>query len=143
MAARYCALRAEKMEINYLNMKFEEMKSIINDYDPVSWRISDIEFHSAIAEGSRNSRIIRTVSNVLQEFLYLSKIFLYNHSKDPNEPPTYLKNVLEEHRKILEAISIGDEELAERATRESVQSGLGRLMEAYTSANPELKSRLA
>lgn len=128
IAARFFTIRAEKIEIHFLQLVYEDMVKTAGDYTSSAWREKDIEFHRVIARGSRNPRIIATLDNVLQECLSLIHSLSRPVGEESGKPPAHLKEVLEEHERILQAIQSGDENLAEKVARQSVQTGLRRLM---------------
>jgi DNA-binding GntR family transcriptional regulator len=136
MAARIFVIRADSMEINYLKMIYEEMQGMVDDYHPTYWNEKDLDFHTIIARGSRNNRVLYALSSVLEECLYISKIFsIYKEEEAHNRPPGHLRAVLDEHKRILDAISSGKEEVAEKVARESVHDGLERIMKAFVQFN--------
>lgn len=139
MAARIFTIRADRVEIEYLRMIYQEMEGMIGDYHSRYWEEKDIEFHTIIARGSRNLRILGALSNVLLECLYLSKIYgSVKRSPDDDSPPAHLPEVLAEHGRILEAISAGDPDHSEAVARQSVRAGLERIMKSFVRFNRNL-----
>jgi DNA-binding GntR family transcriptional regulator len=136
MASRYFAIRAESMEINYLKMVFEEMERTASQYNAKYWEEKDMEFHRIIARGSRNVRLSKSLENVLQECLYLSKIYFRKPDGTMEQrSPEHLQLVLSEHRKILAAIESGDPDEAERVSRSSVQEAMKRVLRNFVLYN--------
>ena len=136
MAARIFTIRADSMEINYLKMIYGEMQEMAEQFHPTYWNEKDIEFHTIIARGSRNNRILNALTGVLEECLYISKIFSASQEEEEqHKAPGHLQAVLEEHDRILKAISSGDAEKAERVARESVHDGLERIMKSFVHFN--------
>jgi DNA-binding FadR family transcriptional regulator len=137
MATRLFTIRADKMEIQYLKMVYAEMEKMLDHFDRKYEEEKDIEFHRAIARGSRNTRIITAIENLYQECFYLARIYRHERNKSFSEAeaPPYLLKAIKDHKSILDSISSGDPDAAEEAARKSVRSALHRLMNNFIELN--------
>ena len=81
---------------------------------------TDTDFHTLIYKASRNARLSQIISNLreqIQRFRTTSLSF-----------PGRMKIALEEHRKIVEAISSRDGELARRLAQEHIENAENVMM---------------
>ena len=127
MATRLFTLRADTNEVHYVRMLCEGMEVLSREYDAREWDEKDYDFHTTIARGCRNARILTALETVLRECMYLWKQYRFAHGyNDPKVPPSYLPDVLGEHQQIVDAIAGGDPDHAEKVARKSVQDGVAR-----------------
>lgn len=81
---------------------------------------TDTQFHTLLYEASRNSRLSQTISNLreqIQRFRTTSLSY-----------PGRMKEALEEHRKIVEAISVRDGEAARLIAMEHIENAENSMM---------------
>ncbi len=91
---------------------------------------NDFEFHSAIARGSRNSRLATELEDVYQECLYITRTFFSRATEDFEEieRKELTGDILAEHRSIRDAIVSGKPAKAEEAARASIRGGIERFL---------------
>ena len=105
-----------------------------DSYTP-AWLDADLAFHMSLLRSIGNRRIIDTVLG-LRTSLTVLKTSLRAIIEDLPQPPEsvgeqianesqgHLKRTLDEHRRILEALKLGDAEAARSLMAEHIQSGL-------------------
>jgi DNA-binding GntR family transcriptional regulator len=82
---------------------------------------TDTDFHSLIYKASRNNRLVQIISNLREQIQRFRTTSLAN--------PGRMKNALEEHRKIVEAISTRDGELARKIAHEHIENAENSMMD--------------
>lgn len=123
LAAGLASIRIDAVEIEELEiyaLKFH--KSIEEDVDALILR--DFEFHEAIFRASRNERLIQLNNNLIEQVQRFREIY----HKKVNKP----KESSREHYAIVEAISNGDVDKAEKLTRihiENTEKAILKMME--------------
>jgi len=123
LAAGLASIRIDAVEIEELEiyaLKFH--KSIEEDVDVIILR--DFEFHDAIFRASRNERLIQLNNNLIEQVQRFREIY----HKKVNKP----KESSREHYAIVEAISNGDVDKAEKLTRihiENTEKAILKMME--------------
>jgi DNA-binding GntR family transcriptional regulator len=75
---------------------------------------ADSEFHDVLYRASRNDRLVGIVSNLREQITRFRSISMAY--------PGRLKNTLEEHRRLVEAIAQRDPELAQQYAREHMEN---------------------
>ena len=131
LATRLFTIRAEQLEVRYVAMVFSEMEKAVEEQNDAVWLDRDLEFHTTIARGARNERLVRALSNIYQECFYLDRVLPHTGVEASQIDSSHIESVLEEHRTILKAIQSGDESAAEDAARESVRAATERLMASF------------
>lgn len=130
LAASLAAKLAEPQDVANLQALYKEMENLVASGDRQAQMAKNNEFHNAIFRISRNS-IIKSLGPSLVDSIerYRLRSMLM---------PTRPKEVLEEHRRILDAIVRRDPAAAERAIRDHIER-TGQLMASYVSnrANAE------
>ncbi len=75
---------------------------------------ADTEFHDVLYRASRNDRLVGIISNLREQITRFRSISMAY--------PGRLKNTLEEHRRLVEAIAQRDPELAQQYAREHMEN---------------------
>jgi DNA-binding GntR family transcriptional regulator len=135
LATRLFTSRAEKMEIQYLKMVFDEMEDALDHYEHVYWQEKDIEFHQTIARGARNDRLFRSIDGLYKECFYLMRTYRVADMSHLDDIPEHISVVLEEHRGIVNAVVSGDPKEAEEAACHSVRQATERMIKSFISRN--------
>jgi DNA-binding GntR family transcriptional regulator len=81
---------------------------------------TDTDFHTLLYQASRNQRLTQSISNLREHIQRFRTTSLSN--------PGRMKEALEEHRKIVEAISSRDGEAARRLAQEHIENAENCLM---------------
>lgn len=84
------------------------------------------EFHVTIARASGNRRLCKTISDLLDEMERLLHLGLSLRNRTDE--------MQHEHRALLEALSQGDEEAAERVTQEQIETARKMVIDALLSS---------
>jgi DNA-binding GntR family transcriptional regulator len=127
LAAGLASIRIDAAEIEELEiyaLKFH--KSIDEDVDALILR--DFEFHDAIFKASRNERLIQLNNNLIEQVQRFREIY----HKKVNKP----KESSREHYAMVEAISNGDVDKAEKLARihiENTEKAILKMMEGKNS----------
>jgi len=103
--ARLAAMRRKPSDIVDLYNILNKLEYYAKDNDLENWAKSDLEFHMKLGEIAGN-RLMKTFVDAIRDitFDYLLKL-----SKIPSEVNTSIKR----HKEIIEAIDVGDPDLAE------------------------------
>lgn len=123
LAAGLASVRIDAAEIEELEiyaLKFH--KSIEEDVDVLILR--DFEFHEAVFKASRNERLIQLNNNLIEQVQRFREMY----HKKVNKP----KETSKEHYAIVEAISNGDVDRAEKLARvhiENTEKAILKMME--------------
>jgi DNA-binding GntR family transcriptional regulator len=127
LAAGLASIRIDAAEIKELEiyaLKFH--KSIDEDVDALILR--DFEFHDAIFKASRNERLIQLNNNLIEQVQRFREIYHKKVNKS--------KETSKEHYAIVEAISNGDVDKAEKLARihiENAEKSILKMMEGKLS----------
>ncbi len=114
-AVRWAVERITDDEMEALEETFEFMEFYTMKKDIEKMLKININFHQNIYKASHNRMLVNTLSSYQ---LYVK----YTNNFDYDDPEEYLETVLEEHRKIFEAIKNKDEEAAAAAMKEHMDS---------------------
>lgn len=129
LAARLAAERATDDEIEQMERVLVRISESA-DRDDVSSAVSfDADFHERLIGSSHNGRLSQIVSN-LREQIQRFRLTSLSH-------PGRVKLALEEHKKILEAISLRDPELAQNLAYEHIENAENSLMEVISEAGQD------
>jgi DNA-binding GntR family transcriptional regulator len=127
LAAGLASIRIDAAEIKELEiyaLKFH--KSIDEDVDALILR--DFEFHDAIFKASRNERLIQLNNNLIEQVQRFREIYHKKVNKS--------KETSKEHYAIVDAISKGDVDKAEKLARihiENAEKSILKMMEGKLS----------
>jgi GntR family transcriptional regulator, transcriptional repressor for pyruvate dehydrogenase complex len=112
--ASMAAERATEEEIDEIRMAYEKMEESINFNDSEKGEEYDIVFHYAIAEATHNAlliRLFRTISENFSRSISTARRQLYIDEHNP-------QLILDQHRRILEAIKNHNPQLAAKVMLE-------------------------
>ena len=127
LAAELAAERITEEELENLERHLVRIADGIERGDITSVVEIDTDFHSMLYTCSRNLRLGQTINNLreqIQRFRQTSLAY-----------PGRMRLALDEHRRIIEAISARDPELARQLAKEHIENAENGLMEAIRSEN--------
>jgi DNA-binding GntR family transcriptional regulator len=125
VSATRAASRATEAQLRELESKMGEIFTIRENDDLVRWYDQNTAFHLALAEITRNSRLVSTLRSVLNE---ISRFLLL----DP-EMPANTSQWIRQHQRILDALKKRDGALAIAVTLEDMQASQPRIEKAIYS----------
>jgi len=114
LAAGLAAERITEEELEELERILVQMAEIIEKGDLSGFVESDTRFHDVLYQTSRNQRLIQILSTLRDEIQRFRSVSLAY--------PGRMKEALEEHRKIVEAIAARDEDLAKKVAIEHIEN---------------------
>ncbi len=120
LAAELASERATDEELETMERYLVKISEEIESGDLSKVVETDTDFHTLIYKASRNSRLSQIINNLreqIQRFRTTSLSF-----------PGRMKIALEEHRKIVEAVSSRDGELARRLAQEHIENAENTMM---------------
>lgn len=120
LAASLAAERATDEELEDLERQLVRTTNLIDASDLNGMVEIDTDFHSLLYTVSRNNRLAQIINNLreqIQRFRQTSLSF-----------PGRMKEALEEHREIVEAVSSRDPELARRLAQEHIENAENSMM---------------
>ena len=120
LAAELAAERATDEELEELERYLVKIAEEIESGDLSRVVETDTDFHTLMYKASRNSRLSQIINNLreqIQRFRTTSLSY-----------PGRMKIALEEHRKIVEAISVRDGELARKMAQDHIENAENSLM---------------
>lgn len=120
LAAELAAERATEEEMEAMERFLMKISEEIESGDLSKVVETDTNFHTLIYQASRNTRLSQIISN-LREQIQRSRTTSLSY-------PGRMKTALEEHRKIVEAISSRDGELARSLAQEHIENAENILM---------------
>ncbi|MDD2421619.1 MAG: GntR family transcriptional regulator [Heliobacteriaceae bacterium] len=122
LAAGLAAQRVTDAELDTMERLLVRHSSSTEDENLGSMVVGDIDFHDLVYRASRNRRLM-TIINNLREQLQRFRTTSLGH-------PGRMKEALDEHRKMVEAISDRNVELAQTLAWEHIENAEDRLLEA-------------
>lgn len=123
LAVRLACLNISRVEIRRLKEILISMEDNISDIDYTDYIKAHREFNSIILNVSKNKRLIEKLEHIYEYLKSLRKISLTNVERR--------KTALIEHKKIVEAITEGDEILAEKEARDHVVNAKKSFIKSY------------
>lgn len=122
MACRLAALRMSDDEIQELYGLLQEHEASIAAEQGQAYyqKAGDLDFHYRIIKGSQNHRLHQMLCG---ELYHIVRMYRYQTSTSAKRP----LQALQEHQRIVEAISARDAELAELLMRRHIQASLTNL----------------
>ena len=108
-------------DIELLEETYRVMKDHLNDADGSLYSETDNQFHMIIGKGTKNAMFTK-LSDILAKLLlfYQKEVFLR----------IGVRNSLDEHRKILDAIEVGDSELATLLMKRHIENSRQHTIQA-------------
>lgn len=122
LAAGLAAERITDEELEELERILVRKSEIIEEKDVSLFVESDTRFHETLYQASRNQRLIQILSNIRDEIQRFRSVSLAY--------PGRMREALEEHRKIVEAISERNIVLAQALAWEHIENAENSLVEA-------------
>jgi DNA-binding GntR family transcriptional regulator len=120
LAAELAAERATDEELEAMERYLVKISEEIDNGDLSKVVETDTDFHTLLYKSSRNTRLSQIINNLreqIQRFRTTSLSF-----------PGRMKIALEEHRKIVEAVSSRDGELARKLAQEHIENAENTMM---------------
>ena len=122
LSTELAALRIEPDELEQLRTLLTEIEGHIERKDIDKIVETDIKFHGLLYQVSRNERLVAIISNLKEQLArYRTLSMSY---------PGRLKETLEEHRAMVEAIAAGDAEAAREAAERHMEQAEETLLKA-------------
>lgn len=114
LAAGLAAERITEEELEQMERLLVEIGEQMDKEDIEKIVEVDTKFHDILYRASRNDRLVGIISNLREQFTRFRTVSIAY--------PGRLKNTLEEHRKLLEAIAQRNVELAQQLAREHMEN---------------------
>jgi len=122
LAAGLAAKRITEPEIKELYRSLEKVAEASQEGDFEKVVQSDTELHDLIYKASRNGRLVQLINKLREQIQrFRSTTLSY---------PGRIKQTLEEHEKLVKAISQGDSSLARALAQEHIENAENSMMEA-------------
>ncbi|HEY8464740.1 MAG TPA: GntR family transcriptional regulator [Bacillota bacterium] len=126
LAAELAAERITEEELENLERYLVKIAADIEEGELSRVVQTDTDFHTLLYQSSHNNHLSQIINNLreqIQRFRTTSLSY-----------PGRMKTALEEHRKIVEAISIRDGQLARELAKEHIENAENSLMSVYQKA---------
>lgn len=127
LAAGLAAERITESELEQLERLLVEIGTSIEQGDLESAVEIDTRFHDILYKASRNDRLVGFIGNLRELFQRFRTISMGY--------PGRLKETIEEHKRLVEAISQRDVELAQTLAREHMENAEGAVLETLAKAH--------
>ncbi len=114
LAASLAAERITEEEIDKLRQSAEEFEEMNRSNDRDGMVQKDTEFHSVLLNASRNNKLLSIVEG-LSDYVQRFRVIYFTEYSDA-------KNIMEEHRAILDAISERDGEKANQVAQDHIEN---------------------
>jgi len=121
LAAGLAAERITEEELEQLERILVKIGECIKNNDLEKLIEVDTEFHDTLFKASRNERLVQIVSNLREQIQRFRTASL--------STPGRMKYALEEHKKIVEAVSERNVELAQALAREHIENAENSMFE--------------
>lgn len=122
LAAGLAAERITEEELEELERILVTIGECVKNNDLEKLIEVDTEFHDILFKASRNERLVQIVSNLREQIQRFRTASL--------STPGRMKYALEEHKKIVEAVSERNVELAQSLAREHIENAENSMLEA-------------
>ena len=114
LGASLAAERITEEEVERLKVSAKEFEAMHEANDRDGMVEKDTEFHSILLSASRNNKLLEIVEG-LSDYVQRFRVIYFTEYSDS-------KNIMEEHRKILEAIDERDIDKANKAAQDHIES---------------------
>lgn len=114
LAASLAAERITEEEIEILRQNAKEFEEMNKSNDRDGMVQKDTEFHSVLLNASRNNKLLSIVES-LSDYVQRFRVIYFTEYSDG-------KNIMEEHRAILDAISERDGEKANQVAQDHIEN---------------------
>ncbi|MHB1126042.1 MAG: GntR family transcriptional regulator [Bacillota bacterium] len=135
LAAGLAAERITEDELEELERLLVQLAECAENNDVTALIQVDTDFHDVLYKASRNERLVQIVSNLREQIQrFRSTSLAY---------PGRIRETLEEHKKLVEAISERNATLAQSLAQEHIENAEDSLLEAVrqASSDPETRPR--
>ena len=114
LGASLAAERITEEEVERLKLSAKDFEAMHEANDRDGMVEKDTEFHSILLSASRNNKLLEIVEG-LSDYVQRFRVIYFTEYSDS-------KNIMEEHRKILEAIDERDIDKASKAAQDHIES---------------------
>ncbi|MBP2643921.1 MAG: rspR 3 [Firmicutes bacterium] len=114
LAAELAAERITEEELEHMERLLVQISEYIDNGNVDKVVDADSEFHDILYQASRNDRLVGIINNLREQFTRFRTMSMGY--------PGRLKNTLEEHRRLVEAIAQRDSDLAKEYAREHMEN---------------------
>lgn len=122
--AALAAQRATKQDLDKMRGFLDEIKKNLESKDGVMLYHIDHQFHRALAAASGNGWLLRSIEDILDNYLRFEVRSVYNNLIDANK-------VLSEHWAIYEAVGAQNPEKAQQAVMRHLENSYSRTLSKY------------
>lgn len=123
LAAELATMRIEPEELDKLRALLTEIEGHIERKEGMDKIVAtDVEFHGLLYQVSRNDRLVAIISNLMEQLARFRTLSM--------SYPGRLKETLEEHRAMVEAIAAGDVDAARDAAEHHMEQAEATLLKA-------------
>lgn len=123
LSTQLAAMRIEPEELERLRNLLIEIEGHIERNDSMDEIVAtDIKFHGLLYQVSRNERLVAIISNLMEQLARFRTLSM--------SYPGRLKETLEEHRAMVEAIAAGDIDAAREAAERHMEQAEETLLKA-------------
>lgn len=131
LAAGLAAERITEEEMESLERILVKIGENVQNNDLEQLIEADTQFHEILFKASRNERLVQIVSNLREQIQRFRTASL--------STPGRMKYALEEHKKIVEAVSERNVELAQALAREHIENAENSMLEVLDENQEQLK----
>lgn len=126
LAAALAAERITEDELEALERSLVKVSECTEANDLDSLIVVDTDFHDILYKASRNERLVQIVSNLREQIQRFRMTSL--------SQPGRLKDTIEEHRKLVEALSERNIELARTLAREHIENAENSMLDVIRNS---------
>lgn len=121
-AVRAATEYAQAADIERIEAACEAMGRHVGEYGSQTWAKLDHQFHKALVQASHNKRAITALRSLLTECHYVFYLRPSRQRRQPTaeEATAWMDKVQQEHRLLVEHITAGDADGAERLLRKHI-----------------------
>ncbi|MEW6623738.1 MAG: GntR family transcriptional regulator [Bacillota bacterium] len=130
LAAGLAAQRITDEQMEDLERKFVEAKAALENSDLEMAIRFDSEFHEIIYQASRNDRLVQILSNLREQ--------IHRYRSASLAHPGRLKDTMEEHKNLLDAIYQRNVGLAEKLAKEHIENAENIILEGLKEKRPQI-----
>jgi len=130
LAAGLAAQRITDEQLEDLERKFVEAKAALENSDLEMAIRFDSEFHEIIYQASRNDRLVQILSNLREQ--------IHRYRSASLAHPGRLKDTMEEHKNLLDAIYQRNVGLAEKLAKEHIENAENIILEGLKEKRPQI-----
>jgi DNA-binding GntR family transcriptional regulator len=120
LAANLAAERITEDEIEHLERLLVQIKSCVDEGNIKGLIEKDEEFHDTLYKAARNGKLVQIINNLREQIHRFRVASLAN--------PNRVKELFEEHKRIVEALADRDSDLARKLTQEHIENVENNIM---------------